>query len=57
MTLSMLYSALCDVHARIDALATNNGIIRGYTKNLVIRLTLVINFTCKSFMLKKVLDK
>ena len=34
---------LLDVHARVDAFATNNGMIRGYMENLVIRSTLVIN--------------
>ena len=33
---------LLDVHARVDALAANNGIIRGYTENLGIRCKLVI---------------
>ena len=34
---------LLDVHACIDALAANNGMIPGYTENLFIRRTLVIN--------------
>ena len=34
--------SILDVHARADAFATYNGMIRGYTENLVIRCTLVI---------------
>ena len=34
---------LPDVHSRTDAFAAYNGMIRGYTENLVIRCTLVIN--------------
>ena len=33
---------LLDTHARVYAFAMYNGIIRGYTENLVIRRTLVI---------------
>ena len=33
---------LPDVHARVDAFAAYNGMVRGYTENLVIRHTLVI---------------
>ena len=31
---------LPDVHARIDAFAAHNGIVRGYTENLVITATI-----------------
>ena len=34
---------LPDTRARFDTFAEYNGIVRGYTKNLVIRLTLIIN--------------
>ena len=35
---------LLDVHVRVDAFATYNEMIRGYTGNLIIRRTLVIKY-------------
>ena len=50
MIFKVLFGFLCrhvvgcllDIHTRVDTFAVYNGMIRGYTENLVIKLTLVI---------------
>ena len=40
----LCHHVLClpDVHVHVDAFAAYNGMVRGYTENLVIRHTLII---------------
>ena len=50
---------LLDIHAHIDGFASYNGMIRGYTENLVIRCKLVIKriIFCRDHLSVQALNK